>query len=140
MDHESSASEQTQNYLDFASLRGAALTALEGTAAGAGVAFNCVRWSFRALISRVIFALRSFNLTRLALIFATALAALDAGAFFAADGLAAGVTVLADTFLAGAAGAFGATFFAEGFNALAGADFDRVVAALGAAFFAVAIF
>jgi hypothetical protein len=75
--------------------------------------------------------LRSFNLARLAEIFAIALAVLETTTFFAAGLAATG-------FATGFAAAFAAGF-AAAFTTFAGAVLTGFVAALGAAFFAVAM-
>ena len=94
---------------------------LAGAAAGAGAAFNAVRWSRRVLISAASLFLRSVSLAMLAVILTIAFAVLETGAFLGAAVLVTGL--------------------ATGFAAFAGAVvFVVVVAALGADFFAVAIF
>ena len=127
------APAESKSYLAFAALGVfAALAGFAGAATAAGAAgaagataggvFSAVRWSFSALISAVILALRSFNLTKLALIFAMAFAVLEiAGA------------------LAGFAAAFFVTGFAAALTAFAGAALTGEGAALGADFFAVAM-
>lgn len=77
----------------------------------AGAAFSAVRCSRSALISALILSLRPVSFAMLLLSFAMALAVLDTGAFFAA-GLAAGLTTLAGVFTFGFAAALGAAFFA----------------------------
>jgi hypothetical protein len=127
------APAESQSYLVFAALgafvvsagfAGAAAAAVATGAAEAttGGAFSAARWSFSALISAVILALRSFNLTKLALIFAIAFAVLET---------------------AGALAGFAAAFFAAGlpaaFAAFTGAALTGEGVALGADFFAVAM-
>ena len=105
----------------FAALAGFA-GAAGAAATTAGGAFSAARWSFSALMSAVILALRSLSLTRLALIFAMAFAVLETtGA------------------LAGLAATFFAAGFAAAFTAFAGAALTGVGVALGADFFAVAM-
>jgi hypothetical protein len=115
----------SKTYLALAALAGFAGAAAGATGAAdatAGGAFSAARWSFRALISAVILALRSPSLTKLALIFAMAFAVLET----------AGV-------LAGFAAAFFVTGFAAAFTTFAGAALTGVGAALGAGLFAVAM-
>ena len=127
------AAAELKTYLAFAALgvfaalagfagAGAAAGAAGAAGATAGGVFSAARWSFSAAISAVTLALRSFSLTKLALIFAMAFAVLEtAGA------------------LAGFAAAFFATGFAAAFTAFAGAALTGEGAALGADFFAVAM-
>jgi hypothetical protein len=82
-----------------------------GAAAVAGAAFSAVRWSRSTLISALILSLRPVSFAMPLLSFAMALAVLDTGAFFAA-GLAAGLTTLVGVFTFAGAAALGAAFFA----------------------------
>ena len=107
----------------FFAFAGAAALGAAAGAAAAGTTFNALRWSRSVWISEAILFLRSVSLAMLVLNFAMALAVLETGAFFA--------TGLAFTAFAGAAAleaVFGVALALE------------VVAALGAVFFAVAIF
>lgn len=88
------------------------------TGAGAAVAFKAVRCSRKALISALIFSLRSVSFAMLEPILAMALEVLDSGTFFA-TALEMAVTALAADFTTfagavtffGVAVALGATFF-----------------------------